>query len=189
MRFKDKVVFVTGAGSGIGRATALGFGGEGAIVAVCDVNLKNAQETADEINAGGKGRAKAYYLDISDSACVKKVMGEVIATYGKLDVLVNVAGIIFLGKIEDVTDEAWDRVLNVNLKGTFLCCREATPILKKQGLRVCCQRNGGRCQDGRHERGCKLRCIQGGHQRAHHSPCPAACAMAHPRQCSQPRSN
>ena len=134
MRFKDKVVFVTGAGSGIGRATALGFGGEGAIVAVCDVNLKNAQETADEINAGGKGRAKAYYLDISDSACVKKVMGEVLTTYGKLDVLVNVAGIIFLGKIEDVTDEAWDRVLNVNLKGTFLCCREAAPILKKQGF-------------------------------------------------------
>jgi len=134
MRFKDKVVFVTGAGSGIGKATALGFGSEGAIVAACDVNLKKAQETADEINAGGSGRAKAYYLDISDSARVREVMGEVLSVYGKLDVLVNVAGIIFLGKIEDVTDEAWDRVLDVNLKGTFLCCREAVPTLKKQGF-------------------------------------------------------
>jgi len=134
MRFKDKVVLVTGAGSGIGKATAIGFGSEGAIVAVCDVNLKKAEETAGEINAGGKGLAKAYYMDISDSACVKQVMGDVLAMYGKIDVLVNVAGIIFLGKIEDVSDEAWDRVLDINLKGTFLCCREITPVLKKQGF-------------------------------------------------------
>ena len=134
MTYKGKAVLVTGAGSGIGKATALGFGSEGADVAVCDVNMKNAQATADAINRDGKGSAKAYYLDISDSACVKKVMKEVLDTFGKIDILANVAGIIFLGKIEDVTDEAWDRVLDVNLKGTFLCCREITPIFKKQGF-------------------------------------------------------
>ncbi len=134
MIFKDKVVLVTGAGSGIGKATALGFGSEGAIVAACDVNLKNAQAVADAIRAEGKGQAKAWFLDISDSACVKRVMQKVLGEFGKLDVLANVAGIIFLGKIEEVTDEAWDRVLDVNLKGTFLCCREVTPVFKKQGF-------------------------------------------------------
>lgn len=134
MVYKDKVVLVTGAGSGIGKATALSFGREGALVAACDVNLKNAQEIADEINAEGNGRAQAYYLDISDSACVKKTMREIQDAFGRLDVLANVAGIIFLGKIEDVTDEAWDRVIDVNLKGTFLCCREAVPIFKQQGF-------------------------------------------------------
>lgn len=134
MVYKDKVVLVTGAGSGIGKATALAFGREGATVAACDVNLQHAQETADAINAEGTGRAQAYFLDISDSACVNRVMREILDAYGRLDVLANVAGIIHLGKIEDITDEAWDRVLNVNLKGTFLCCREAVPIFKQQGF-------------------------------------------------------
>ncbi len=134
MVYKDKVVLVTGAGSGIGEATALAFGREGAMVAACDVNLKKAQATADAINAEGGGRAQAYFLDISDSECVRKTMREILDAHSRIDVLANVAGIIHLGKIEDITDEAWDRVLGVNLKGTFLCCREAVPIFKQQGF-------------------------------------------------------
>jgi 3-oxoacyl-[acyl-carrier protein] reductase len=132
MEFENKTVMITGAGSGIGRATAIEFASLGAKVAVCDINIEKAKSTVDTISGDHMGEAKAFLLDVSDSGSVRKTINDIISYYGRLDILVNVAGIIFLGRIEDVTDEAWDRVLDVNLKGTFLCCREATPVFKKQ---------------------------------------------------------
>ena len=132
MEFKDKIVMVTGAGSGIGRATAIKFAEHGAAVMVCDLDITKASDTADMIKAAGNGSAQVIRLDVSDSASVAQTIAQIISQFGRIDMLVNVAGIIFLGKIEDVTDTAWDRVLDVNLKGTFLCCREITPVFKAQ---------------------------------------------------------
>lgn len=131
MRFKDTIVMITGAGSGIGKAAALEFARLGAAVAVCDVSLDKAEQTVIEI-VQEFGNAKAFYIDVSDSSSVSITIADIIKDYGRLDVLINVAGIIFLGKIEDVTDEAWDRVLDINLKGTFLCCRQIVPVFKAQ---------------------------------------------------------
>ena len=131
MQFKNKIVMITGAGSGIGKATALEFAKRGAVVAVCDINIDNAQQTIIEI-ARNSGRAKAFYINVADSSSVAGTIADILEEYGRLDILVNVAGIIYLGKIEDVTDDAWDRVMDINLKGTFLCCRQATTIFKQQ---------------------------------------------------------
>ena len=131
MQFKDKIVIVTGAGSGIGKATALEFSKLGATVAVCDINIDNAQQTIIDIGRTS-GRAKAFYINVADSSSVAGAITNILDEYGRLDILVNVAGIIFLGKIEDITDDAWDRVMDINLKGTFLCCRQVATIFKQK---------------------------------------------------------
>ena len=125
------IVMITGAGSGIGKATAVEFAQLGAYVCACDVDVDKAQQTADEITKTG-GSAKAFYIDISDSGNVAGTVKAIKSEFGKIDALVNIAGVIFIGKIEDVTDEAWDRVIDINLKGTFLCCREIVPVFKEQ---------------------------------------------------------
>ena len=131
MEFDNTVVMITGAGSGIGKATALEFAQLGAYVCICDIDMKKAEQTAAEIEEGD-GNAKAFYIDISDSGSVSEAIKEIRSDFGKIDTLVNAAGIIFIGKIEDVTDEAWDRVIDINLKGSFLCCREIIPVFKEQ---------------------------------------------------------
>ena len=131
MEFDNMIVMITGAGSGIGKATALEFAQIGAYVCACDIDIDKAQQTVNEIAEDGC-KAKAFFTDISDSSSVSETIKEIKSGFGKIDTLVNAAGIIFIGKIEDVTDEAWDRVININLKGTFLCCREIVPIFKEQ---------------------------------------------------------
>lgn len=131
MEFDNMVFIVTGAGGGIGKAAALELARLGALVCACDIDIGKAGQTADEIT-GGKGRAKAYRLDIADSGNVAETIRTIKNDHGRIDALVNVAGVVFIGKIEDVTDEAWDRVIDINLKGTFLCCRAVVPIFKEQ---------------------------------------------------------
>lgn len=133
MRLKGKVTIVTGAAKGIGEAIALRYGREGAIVVTADVNTEGNEETAAAIKAEG-GEALAIACDISDEAQVEAMFGETMDKYGRVDVLVNNAGLISPMKHFLTADKAWwDRIIAVNLTGTFLCCKSAAHIMARQG--------------------------------------------------------
>jgi 3-oxoacyl-[acyl-carrier protein] reductase len=129
MNYTGKTVMVTGAGSGIGKAIAKMFALEGAYVIACDIQAEKVKATADEISCTDK-KAVAYVFDVSDEQSVTKAFKSITADCGAIDILVNAAGIIHLGKIEDVTEKQWDRVLAVNLKGTFLVSKAVVPGMK-----------------------------------------------------------
>ncbi len=131
-KFKDKAVLVTGAGKGIGREIALQFGLQKAKVVVADINLGDADAVAGEI-ASGRGKAVAVKCDVSSKGEVKRLFERLLKEFGRLDVLVNNAGIYPFGKFTDMTEEQWDKVIGVNLKGAFLCSQEAANIMIKQG--------------------------------------------------------
>ncbi len=121
MRLREKVAIVTGASQGIGRGIARGLAEEGADVVVnCDRHLHQAEEVMNEIRNYGR-RAIVAQADVSRSTDVKRMVELVLETFGKINILVNNAGIEISGAIEDVTEEDWDRVMAVNLKGVFLC--------------------------------------------------------------------
>lgn len=125
-RFTNKVAIVTGAGSGIGQATALRLATEGAAVIGIDMNEAGLQET---IARAGNGRVRYLVASVADEASVKRVIADVLGTEGRLDVLVNMAGILRSEPTTTTSLELFQQVLNVNLIGTFLCCREALPAL------------------------------------------------------------
>ena len=128
-RFTGKVVIVTGAASGIGRAIALRFGSEGAHVVVADVNAEGAESTAQTIAAQG-GLALPAAVDVSDKGQVDRLFESVLGRFGTVDVLVNNAGLINVERHFLEADEAWwDRVLGVNLKGVFLCSLRAANVM------------------------------------------------------------
>jgi NAD(P)-dependent dehydrogenase (short-subunit alcohol dehydrogenase family) len=116
-----KVAIVTGAGSGIGRAIALGFAREGASVAVSDIDGARAETVATEIGEAAMGIA----CDVSETAQVDAMMEEAVKRFGKLDVLVNNAGRAARGYVTNLPDEEWDAVFAVNVRGTFICSRAA----------------------------------------------------------------
>jgi meso-butanediol dehydrogenase/(S,S)-butanediol dehydrogenase/diacetyl reductase len=119
MRFKDQGVVVTGAGSGIGRETALHFGREGAVIAAADLDLKMAERTADDITKGG-GRAHAVAVDVTDPEGVAACIDAAAKRLGRLDVLVNSAGVREIVNVLELPLEEWNRVMGVNATGTFL---------------------------------------------------------------------
>ena len=129
MRLKDKVALVTGAGQGMGRAIARCFAKEGAIVVALDLNLEAAQESLEGLG----GRSIARSLNVADSAAVAAVVDEVAATFGRVDVLVNNAGIGSVDAFADIPDETWARVINVNLNGAFYCARQAVRAMLQAG--------------------------------------------------------
>jgi len=127
-----KVAAVTGAGSGIGEAIALLFARQGAQVAVIDVDEDAARHTADRINAAG-GQARVLRADVTDRASVHAAFVNVDADLGRLDVLVNNAGIIHIGTVETTPEEDFDRVYRVNVKGVYLCTQAALPLMLRGG--------------------------------------------------------
>lgn len=139
IRFDNKVVLVTGASSGIGKALALAFGASGARTAVHGHRHRAAaEETARAIRAGG-GTAGVYQADVTDRAQVEQMVARVNAELGPIDVLINNAGGAFgLHPLTEMTDEFWDRVMAVNLRSAFLCCRAVAPqmIERKSGAIV-----------------------------------------------------
>ena len=136
MRFKDKVAIVTGAGSGIGAATAARFASEGAAVVVADWNGDAAGKVASEIAAAG-GRAEGVKCDVSKKAEVDAMVKTALAKFGGLHILVNNAGITRDGFAKKLGEDKWDEVLAVNLKGTFLCCQAAMlPMMEKNYGRI-----------------------------------------------------
>lgn len=132
MKLKDRVAIVTGAARGIGKAIALTFVREGAKVALVDVDRDRLNLLKDEI-LKNKGEALSLPCDITQSPQVKEMVNQVQEVFGRVDILVNNAGIIRRGTIETVTEEDWDRVIEVNLKGTFNCCKAVFGIMKQQG--------------------------------------------------------
>lgn len=119
-RFVDEVAIVTGAGNGIGKATALRLASEGAAVAVADMDQAAAQQTVQEINAAG-GQALAVAVDVTTRASVEAMVATVLEWVGHIDVLCNIAGIAVGEPFLQVTDGNWQRTLDVNLTGVFLC--------------------------------------------------------------------
>lgn len=129
MRLKDKVVLVTGAGQGMGRAIAQRFADEGATVVALDLNLEAARQTLEGSGSAGA----AFALNVADSAAVNDVVDQVVARFGRVDVLVNNAGTGGVDAFADISDESWARVLGVNLNGAFFCARAAVRAMLKTG--------------------------------------------------------
>jgi|MGYP000092042260 3-oxoacyl-[acyl-carrier protein] reductase len=131
-RFENKIVLVTGAGRGIGASIAKRFASEGAEVIVnYSGNDETAQKTVDEITATG-GQAQKYKCSVNDSESVKVMIDEIIKEFGRIDILVNNAGITKDGLMLRMTDEDFDRVIDVNLKGTFNCTKYVSKYMLKQ---------------------------------------------------------
>lgn len=132
-RVKDKVAIVTGGSLGIGKATCNLLAAEGAKVAVTDVKDEEGREVAEAIKQDG-GRAAYWHLDVSDENQVKEVFIDVSERFGKLDILVNNAGISGANKpTHEITEEEWDRVMDINVKGVFFCTKHAIPHMQKAG--------------------------------------------------------
>jgi len=132
MRLQGKVAIVTGSGRGIGKALAIGVSEEGAAVAVADIDSDNAKATAAEISKQG-GSALAVWVDVSDSASVKKMAKTVLERFGKVDILVNNAGITSHYPLLELPEEEWDRVLSTNLKSVLLCVQSVAPSMIENG--------------------------------------------------------
>ena len=136
MILKDKVAIVTGAGQGIGREIALTFAREGAKVAAADIKAETASETAAEAAAAG-GVSIALETDVSDAEAVAAAVDNVIDRFGRIDILVNNAGVTSDGLIIKMSDESWDRVLKINLKGAFNFTKAvARPMMKQRSGRI-----------------------------------------------------
>jgi 3-oxoacyl-[acyl-carrier protein] reductase len=131
LRLKDKVAIVTGGGSGIGRETCRTFAREGAHVAIVDLNLVAAQATAKEVTALGV-QAMAIGADVSQPDDVQRMTDSVLEQLGRIDVLVNAAGIFQATPIEELSVEDWDKLMRVNLRSVFLCSQAAMKVMKRQ---------------------------------------------------------
>ena len=131
MNLQGRVALVTGAAQGIGRAIALALAEVGVDIAGGDVNLERMEATAKEIEALGR-KALVLKLDVSDPASVKEAVGKVYEAWQKIDILVNNAGITKDGLAMRLKREDWDRVLNINLNGTFHCIQAVLPAMVKQ---------------------------------------------------------
>ena len=127
-----KVVVVTGSGRGLGKAIALGVGRAGGFVVVCSRTFSEAEATAEEITAAGSP-SLAVQVDTGDRASCQALIDATVAHFGKLDVMVNNAGIDIIEPAEDVTEDAWDQVLTINLKGYFNCSQLAARQMMLQG--------------------------------------------------------
>jgi len=131
VKLRDRVAVVTGSGRGIGEAVALALSKEGACVVVSDIDAGSAQKTSDQINSM-QGKSMAVRADVSSRSEVRDLFNKTIERFGRIDILVNNAGIFSRTPILEISEDQWDRVIDVNLKGTFLCCQEAVPVMLKQ---------------------------------------------------------
>jgi 3-oxoacyl-[acyl-carrier protein] reductase len=131
MRLKEKVALITGGGSGIGAAVAKRFAAEGALVAIADVVPQGGKEVMDEINTKG-GRAIFSQVDVRKRDEVQGMIDQVVKEFGRLDILINNAGITRDNLCARMSEEEWDFVMDVNLKGTFLCSQAAYRPMRKQ---------------------------------------------------------
>lgn len=130
MKFKNQVIWITGASSGIGRELALEFAREGGIVAVTARRMELLEKLVMEIETEG-GKAKAFYCDILNDSSIQKCVADVIAEFGRLDIAIANAGFGVFGKIEELTEKDWQRQLNGNVVGLALTVKYALPELRK----------------------------------------------------------
>ncbi len=132
MRLKDKVALVTGGGQGIGKSIALTFAREGALVAVADINMTAAQAVAAEIEKAG-GQAKAISIDVSRSESVDAAIQAISNWAGGIDILVNNAGITRDARMQKMTEDQFDSVISVNLRGVWLVAKACVPLMIARG--------------------------------------------------------
>ena len=131
-RFDNKVALVTGAASGIGRATAIRLAAEGAAVFLADINQDGLAETVAALPAGSS--SATFELNVTDSAACAAAVEACVSTMGKLDILCNIAGIAICDNLTNITDEQWHRAVGINLDGVFFMCRAALPhLLQSRG--------------------------------------------------------
>ena len=135
MRLKDKVAIITGSARGIGQATALKFAAEGAKVVVCDLERKAVDDVVAEIVAKG-GQAIGFTVNVTDKASIAAMVKGVTDEYGRIDVLVNNAGIVDDAMFRKMSDEQFERVIDINLKGTYNCTRAVVDIMIAQNAGV-----------------------------------------------------
>lgn len=132
MQLQDKVAIITGGANGMGRATGVRFARDGALVAVADVEIENAEKVAEEIRGAG-GRAFAVAVDVRSRDSVDALVARTVAEFGRVDILCSIAGIVLNDPFLDLSEDHWDRVLAVNLKGVYLCGQAAARQMVKQG--------------------------------------------------------
>jgi NAD(P)-dependent dehydrogenase (short-subunit alcohol dehydrogenase family) len=179
-----RVAIVTGAGVGIGAGIAVALAEAGAAVTVADVDVATAASTSRGIEAKG-GRALAVRVDVSDSGQVRGMVERTAEAFGSVDILVNNAGIATTQLVEDLDEDAWRRVLEVNLTGPFLCSKAVLPLMREKGwgrivnIASVDQLHGGR----------QLHGLEGRAPRVHPSPRLRGRRARHQRQCHLPRSD
>jgi len=131
-KMDNKVVLITGGALGMGQSHAKVFAKEGAQVVLTDINDAAGQATADEISRGG-GKAVFFHHDVVSAKDWQQVVAQCIARFGKIDVLVNNAGILLFRSLEDITDDEWDHTMNVNARSAFFGCKYVLPGMQKAG--------------------------------------------------------
>ncbi|MCJ7518164.1 MAG: SDR family oxidoreductase [Anaerolineaceae bacterium] len=133
-RFKEKIVLVTGASAGIGRASFLAFAREGATVINADISEESGRDLIDQVKKDG-GCGTFIKTDVSKQPQVKELIDKIVQIYGRLDIAFNNAGVEepHMCKLAEITEESWDRVQSINLKGVFLCMKYEIPQMLKQG--------------------------------------------------------
>jgi 3-oxoacyl-[acyl-carrier protein] reductase len=131
MKLSGKVAAITGGARGIGHSTAVKFAAEGARVAVCDINPELMQKTLTEIRSKG-GEAEGYAVDVTRKEQIAAMVKGVMAKWGRIDCVVNNAGIVMDAQLKNMTDEQFDRVIDINLKGVYNCTRAVVDIMLAQ---------------------------------------------------------
>lgn len=131
-RFEGKVALITGGGSGIGRATALRFAQEGAVVAIADINPIDGKDTCQKIEESGS-RAFFVLTDVTKSADAERMVAETVREFGRLDILFTAAGIGGGGTVVSTTEDEWDRMIDLDLKGVYLSSKFVIPEMRKVG--------------------------------------------------------
>ncbi len=131
MRLQDKISIITGSARGIGRATALKFAAEGAHVVVCDLDRTSIDTVVKTINGQG-GKASGFVVDVTDRSSIDAMVSAVIAKCGRIDTLVNNAGIVQDARMINMTDDQFDKVIDVNLKGTYNCAKAVIDAMLMQ---------------------------------------------------------
>ena len=187
MQLEDRVALVTGGASGLGRGIARVMAERGAEVAVCDIDLDGARQTAERIAAGGR-RASAYEVDVTSRTQLRDMVDGALADFGRIDILVNAAGVIGAAGFEDTTtsrEEDWDLTFDVNVKGTALASDAVSACMKarQSGKIVNIASHAGR--GGGRGRG-RLWRIQSRRHPSHAVVCDGACAVQHQCQCDLP---
>lgn len=132
LKLEGRVAVITGAGSGMGRASAQVLAREGAMVVVADIDLEGAKETVRSVTSAG-GNALPMKTDVAKGSEVEALIRQTVESYGRIDILHNNAGVIIVKFLEDTSEEEWDRLMGVNLRSIFLGVKYAVPYMKKQG--------------------------------------------------------